>query len=527
MSLTTASTWSTDNTRWQSFYSNTITQQIDHLISLIEKKKKTPDALIRHFDSMLAVFEQGISHPDSTTRLKLINFVRTLHPLPLWWGKWSEWMRIIDQVRIVAEKADKFDKLIWLDITQSEMLIIGGDAGKALLLAEKALFLAKSHHNFKMIFKAEMAVFEARKDIGSIGDRIDAIAKLEKSLLAKKTHLSKEVFQVLEVEFLLKKTDVLRRMKRKSDAFIAIQRAHAIATASLDENSPLVAQLYNRRGATYWTAEKNDLAIADFEKATKIFKNLGDKASQVYSIGYTGLIAWSAGEYRQAEKMLQNSINFAEKIKALQWQAIQTGNLGLVSFTRGRLSQAIALMEQHHILSQLINNHAERKRAIGNIGYVQIYLGNFQNAYQRLTHDITYTKKMQFQVGAGTTYANMAWVMEGLGDIDSALEYAEKSLSIAKKTNAHLLKIIALRSMSELQKDSNAKAYYAEEAYALAKKHSRRFNKAGALLTLADCYQDKNLHDKARQILDELGSTDWLKVPTVFKTLRLPLLYWG
>ncbi|OQX61151.1 MAG: hypothetical protein B5M51_08555, partial [Anaerolinea sp. 4484_236] len=128
---------------------------------------------------------------------------------------------------------------------------------------------------------------------------------------------------MLEVEFLLKKTDVLRRMKRKSDAFIAIQRAHAIATASLDENSPLVAQLYNRRGATYWTAEKNDLAIADFEKATKIFKNLGDKASQVYSIGYTGLIAWSAGEYRQAEKMLQNSINFAEKIKALQWQAIQ------------------------------------------------------------------------------------------------------------------------------------------------------------------------------------------------------------
>ena len=121
----------------------------------------------------------------------------------------------------------------------------------------------------------------------------------------------------------------------------------------------------------------------------------------------------------------------------------------------------------------------------------------------------------------------MAWAMDGLGDSDSALEYAEKSLFMAEKTNSHLLKIVALRSLSEVQTDQNTKTRYAEEAYNLAKKHSRRFNIAGALLTLAECHEDEKLQKKAIHILEEVGSTAWLKVPLIFKSLRLPLLYWG
>ena len=517
----------TENTHWQSFYANSITRQIHLLISLIKKNKKAPDTLINHFGSILAIFDEGISHPDPATRFALIDFVRTLHPLPLWWGKWTEWMLVMDKVTKIAQEAEEINSLIWLALTQSEILIIGGDAKKALLGAKKALHLATSHHNPEMVFKAEMAVFEAEKDLGLIGDRINAITALEEALYVKKNQLPEKVFQALEVEFLLKKTDVLRRMKLENDAVTTIQKAYALASESLDEDNPLIAQIYNRRGATYWTAEKSDLAIADFEKATEIFKNWGDQASQVYSKGYIGLIFWSTGKYKQAEKILQSSISMAEEIKAFQWQAIQTGNLGLVKFLRGRLAQAIALMEQHHRLSQLINNRAEAERANANIGYTQIYLGDFQDAHQRISQYLAYTEEMQFHIGTGVACANMAWAMDGLGDTDSALEYAEKTLSIAKKTNAHLLEIVALRSMSELQKDLSSKVRYAEAVRTLAKKHSRRFNEAGAMLTLADCHQDENLRDEAIRLLDDLGSEDWLKAPLVFKTLRLPLLYWG
>ena len=526
MKTTIVTTQDNDNLKWQSFYINSLTSQIDRLISRVKKNKKVPNSLVNHFDSMRALFEQGRVHPDLNTRLKSLHFVHALHPLPIWWGKWSEWMRILDMATIIAEEVHEIKYQIWSYIAQSEMLLSGRDAKEALTLAKKALVLAQAHLDTEMIFRAEMAVFEAEKDIGYIGDRIDALRKLEKSLLAKEKILPEKISAELKIEFLLKKTDVLRRLGRKKDVVLSIQEAYRLAINTLDEDS-LLAQVYNRRGAAYWSAEKNDLAIADFEKATEIYGIWGDQASQVYSRGYIGLINWSAGEYRDAEKMLQSSISMAEEIKALQWQTIQVGNLGLVNFNRGRLPQAVALMKQHYMLSQLINNRAEIERANGNIGYIQIYTGDFKNAYQRINREILYAEKMKFHIGVGTSYANMAWVMDGLGDIDSALGYAEKSLFMAKKTDAPLLKIVALRSMSELQKDLSVKAHYAEEARIMAKKRSRRFNEAGALFTLADCYQDKKLQDEAIQLLDKLGSTDWINVPLAFKSLRLPLLYWG
>ena len=524
---TPSSTWNKDKAEWRALYSDTLPQQIDRTILRIKKNKKNPEILLRHFDSMLQLFEQALSHPKPATQLKLIDFVQALHPLPVWWGKWSEWMRVLDKTSFVAQKNNKTKRELWLYLTQSELSITGGDAKKALIFAEKALHLAMLFQNQEMIFQAEMAIFEAKKDLGQIGDRISAISALEKALNKMRNLLPEKASQILEVKFLLKKTDVLRRIKRKEEAALTVQKAHRIASKNFDENNPLLAQVYNRRGATYWTAEKNSLAIADFEKATDIFKSCGDKTSQLYSIGYTGLVSWSAGEYRKAERILQSSINIAEDIKALQWQAIQIGNLGLVYYTRGKLSQAIAFMKQYYMLSDLINNNAEKMRASGNIGYAQVFLGNFEDARQRLLKDIAFTEEMKFDTGSGTTYANMAWAMDGLGDSDSALEYAEKSLFMAEKTNSHLLKIVALRSLSEVQTDQNTKTRYAEEAYNLAKKHSRRFNIAGALLTLAECHEDEKLQKKAIHILEEVGSTAWLKVPLIFKSLRLPLLYWG
>ena len=58
----------------------------------------------------------------------------------------------------------------------------------------------------------------------------------------------------------------------------------------------------------------------------------------------------------------------------------------------------------------------------------------------------------------------------------------------------------------------------------MARKHSRPLNEAGALLTLAEAKQDDALREKAIDILENIGSEDWLKAPVVFRTLRLPLL---
>lgn len=513
--------------RWQALYYRSIANQVDQLIALIRLKKRDPDSLARHFDSIVIVIEEAAAHPDLETRTNLIKLLQSLHPLPLWWGKWTEWMRILGNILQIAKENRDVDALFWLYLTQSEILITGGDKKKALVLAESALKLAHETQAFEMIFKAEMAVFEAKKDLGYIGDRTEALHELDSSLQQVKKNLSLQKTHILELEFLLKKTDVLRRLGKRKKALQTIQQAHTLADECLAKDDLLRADIYNRSGAAYWTAEEPQKAIAEFEKATDIFEKWGDQASKVFSLGYIGLVWWSCGEYPKAEAILQSSIGMAEQIKALQWQAIQTGNLGLVQLMQGNLEHAFALIKQHYDLSELINNRAEIERANANLGYVQVFRGNFEDAHERFLRYLAFTKKMNFPIGSGVASAHMAWVKDALGEEQAANAYAEDAFRFAKIAEAPLLEIVALRSMSELKRDANERMAYAQKALILAQKHGRRFNKAGALFTLAHASANQKTEDDAKMLLKELKAEKWLRLLQAFPSLRLPLLYWG
>ena len=524
MNIATTSAWTTNNARWQSFYSDSITKQIGNLISLIERKRKTPDALARHFDSILALFEEGLSHPNLSTRLKLINFVHAIHPLPLWWGKWSQWMLVLEKVSIIAREANKTESLIWLSLVQAEMLLSTGRGKKSLALSQKALEIAHEYQNIEMILRAELSLFEANKYLGLVENIIDAITLLEESLEEKRPLLPQKTAQELEIEILLKKTDILRRQGHPDKAFESIQHAYSIAEKLFNSNELFMAKLYNQRSTVYWTKRQYDLAVADREKALSIFSLWGDQISKIACEGDVGLIYWSAGKYKEAEKVLLSSIKNAERLELFSWQAEQLGNLGLVHFSCGRLKQAVTLIKRHRDLSWLTNNYAEEKRAIGNLGTVQIHLGNFQEALENMQKDHQHVKKLQLNIATARLYAKISWALDGLGQKEKALDYAETSLRFSIEINDPLSTIMALRCISELDIPMEDKIKFAEKARTLAKKHHRKLNEAGALFTLADCYQDEHLYNEAVEILREIGAKNWVKEPLVFKTLRLPLL---
>ena len=131
-------------------------------------------------------------------------------------------------------------------------------------------------------------------------------------------------------------------------------------------------------------------------------------------------------------------------------------------------------------------------------------MGKFQEAHDRIKDNLEFTNEAKLFIASGTAYANLAWALEGLGRLDEALECAQKSQRISEEMKSPQLRIVALRSLSELQNDPAEKARYAEEALRLAKERSRRLNEAGALLTLSICYQDDSYYQEAATILQKL-----------------------
>ncbi|MBT7189374.1 MAG: tetratricopeptide repeat protein [Anaerolineae bacterium] len=404
------------------------------------------------------------------------------------------------------------------------MLLSTGKGEEALAVAQKILKIARIHHKFKIEFQSEMLLFTIQRYLGHIQNPLNALEKLEKSLSEKKEHLSPNVAQKLDIEFSLKKSDILQRHGHIEKALESSQHAYQLSEKLFDKKDLKMAQVHSRLGANYWAKSEYEKSIAHYIQARRIFQLWGDQTSQIDSMGDMGLVYWSAAKYKKAEEILEKSIRMAEEVNARQWQTIQTGDLGVVSLSRGKLSRATALIEQHLSLSILTNNHTETERANSNIANVQLFLGDFEEAYQRLKRSLRSVEGKRLEIAIGVVRAKVAWALEGLGFQEDAIKYAKSALTHANKINIPSLKILTLRAISETTDNTEDRIRYAEEALEMARKHSRPLNEAGALLTLAEAKQDDALREKAIDILENIGSEDWLKAPVVFRTLRLPLL---
>lgn len=522
--ITTPTIGDHGNDYWQSYFSNTLSRQANRLIELVNENKKTPNALQRHFDSILTVFRQGSTHPDPATRLSLVKLVHDLHPLPVWWGKWNIWLEILEQATLIAQEFGTSSDVIWLKLTQAEMLYETGHAEDALVYAKKAHALAILQHDNENTFRAELVIFEAKKFMGEVGNLGDALHALETSLAEKKNLLPYEKAQKLKIKFLLQKIEVVRRQKEMKEALQIAAQVQEIAEKVFDANDFFMTKIFAIRSSTYWANQEYELAITATLHNIGLYKHWGNQNRQLEARGRLGLYYWSSEQHAKAEKMLQTSIQMAEKLKHIASLAADTGNLSLVYLSRGKLEGALALTQQHYRLSQSTNNLAEIKRARGNMGSIQTHLGDFQNALDNLREDHEHAQKGALRQPNVRLYAKIAWALDGLGRYDEAMEHAEKSLFLAQKIDEPLVKLMALRSISEVTKDMNDKLRYAEEARQLAVKHSRRLNEAATLLTLAGCRQDDNLRAEATRILQEIGAENWLNAPPVFETPRIVLL---
>jgi len=516
--------WSAQQERWRDYYARSISNQMDILTNLIIKKKDAPQSLEAHFDSIIMFVRQCLSLPDSEAGYKVIELVYNLHPLPIWWGKGMEWLLILEQIAQLAHQNSDYWHEAWSYLAQGSIQLVANDAEKVLKNSIKAKAVAKQHQIRFLLIKAEMLAFDANTFLGKVNDPLASIVKLEEVIQKSRSVLGDKKADVLKCELLLKKTDVLRRKGHQDIALSLINDIFSISKESSVIEKSLLAELHNRRGAVYWSMGNYGGAIASLEKAIAINKQGGNYISQIDSNGDLGLVYWSSGNYFQAEAVLQSSIRLAEDVKALWWQAIQTGNMGLVNFTRGKLFWANMFMKRHLELSKLTNNIPEMQRAIGNIAFLNIFLGKFKESSEDLLLDLEYSQRAEYHIVESIICSNLAWALEGLGQVEKGLDYAHRALSISERYGSDQAEIVALRSLAETEKSVQQKAFYAEKALVLAKKKKRKLNEAGALLTLAYTYENKSLHQEADSILREMGASDWLHIEPFFDNIRLPLL---
>lgn len=498
-------------------------KQLDRTLALLEKHKENPAHLEKHYDSILETLMQGLRAPPPSNTDKLIELIEAFDPWPLRWHKHIAWLGILDQGIALAIEHKSFHHLFQFWYSRAKIFFFSGQFENAQESIEQAIQIATAHHFSEELLNAHILEYDIIGFSEQGKSQKELWPLLEILLDEQKKHLRPMAHASLKGQMLLRKGNLIRFQGHHDKALAIMQNGFDLIMENASDDLALLARTYKYRASLNEELGNYSQSIADNKIMNAYFNLLGDRFSEIDSLGDLGLIYWRTGKYIEAEEILQRSIQMAEETKAQWWLVRQLGNQGLVQFTRGNLSTAAALIKRQKKLSQLTGNIPEEKRAISNGAFVKLFQGQTKEATHDLLENLGYIKERKYHIAEGLVYANLAWSLE---EQKEATEYAEEALKIAESMNSPRLKIIALRALAELKNEPQEKQKIAQEALELAKKHNRFLNQAGALLSLATCTsnaQTVSLQEEATCILQSLGAENWINVENS-SNQRLPLL---
>jgi len=204
-----------------------------------------------------------------------------------------------------------------------------------------------------------------------------------------------------------------------------------------DTQSPALATLYDRLGQAYHERislgkSKNlqadiDLAIAAFQKAIALQKNLNLKTDQGNSLQLLGDLYDDLGQYQSAKSFYEEALEIFENIEDKQGEAGCLINLGVIYKNLGDYQKSLAFYHKSLEIFREIDNKQGEANALGNLGTVYSFLGDYQQAI--LFHQKSLEIEIEIQNKQGEANS-----LGSLGNIYSMQKHYQQGISLYKKS---------------------------------------------------------------------------------------------
>ncbi|MDB9512415.1 tetratricopeptide repeat protein, partial [Kamptonema animale CS-326] len=130
------------------------------------------------------------------------------------------------------------------------------------------------------------------------------------------------------------------------------------------------------------TAESLRQAIAKFEEALKLYREVGNNGGQAISLLALGRIYSELGEKQKALEYYNQSLSLSRAVADRGGEARTLNNIGLVYSELGEKQKALEYYSQSLPLSRAVGDRIGEARTLNNIGLVYSELGEKQKALE-------------------------------------------------------------------------------------------------------------------------------------------------
>ena len=195
-------------------------------------------------------------------------------------------------------------------------------------------------------------------------------------------------------------------------------------------NKRQTAQLYSLMGRVYSKLGDYNKGIELNDKATSIFKSLGDSASVAGCYNERGVMHYLLDEFVVAEKFLQRALTINRAQRNLKEIATNLNNLCLY---QGDTEKKLSLIQEAIAINKNLDAQWSLGENYNNMGKQYYYGKQYSNALEALRKAYEYAHNIGARELICDNYEYSSMVYAAIGDYAQAYKYLDKRYHLGKE----------------------------------------------------------------------------------------------
>jgi CHAT domain-containing protein/Tfp pilus assembly protein PilF len=175
-------------------------------------------------------------------------------------------------------------------------------------------------------------------------------------------------------------------------------------------------------------------ALALEQQALTLARALQHPYGQTVALQAVALISQSLGDWQQAQECLQQALPLQRAAGNKFGEAVTLNNLGGLHMQSGELQKALEYYGQALPLHQAQGNQPGVAVALNNLGETHRLLGDYEQARDYFHRALELRRALQDARGEGTTLSNIGLTYLSEGNLPRALEHYNRALPLRRTT---------------------------------------------------------------------------------------------
>jgi tetratricopeptide (TPR) repeat protein len=395
-----------------------------------------------------------------------------------------------------------------------------GNKKKALQYLTKAADIAKKEYSNEEAIRfyghaleceedsyERIEIFKNQGDIyGLIGDYEKSIESYENSLqLAEGARSSSEIKAKLG--------EIYGKMGKYDKSMTCALEALELVKG---EDSTEEALALIGIGRVHWFKGEYDEALRYFEKSLEIKEKIGDSEGMALSLINIGTTYFRRGDFDEALEHLERSLHIGKKIDAEGCIASCFLNIGNIRANLGEYDEAIEYYDRSLMIYERIGALSAVATLLNNIAIIHQDRGEYALGLESYEKSRKIMERIDDQHGLARALGNIGGMYVEMDQYEIARDYCERSMRICKAIGTQEMLSVNLTNLGGLSLglgEYDKALEYCKRSLEISERIGSKRDTAYAYCTLADTYLLKgdreralNFCNVATDLSNEIGS---------------------